>query len=55
MIKVQKAPISFVYNLKGTNHFLVCYAPGDDMIVVFENAYKIIKDTLHTKKIEKGE
>lgn len=46
MIKIQKAPISFIYNKPGTKHYLVCYAPGDDMIMVFRLAYEIIKNNI---------
>ena len=53
MIKVQKAPISFVYNPQGINNFLVCYAPGDDMIEVFRRAYVALKCNLESKKVKK--
>lgn len=46
MIKIQKAPISFVYNKPGTHHYLVCYGPEDDMIEVFRKAYEIIKNNI---------
>lgn len=54
MIKVQRAPLSFVYNKPGTNHYLVCYAPGDDMIAVFMYAYDTIKCNLENKNVKKG-
>lgn len=54
MIKVQKAPLSFVYNKPSTNHYLVCYAPGDDMIAVFRYAYQHIKYNLIAKNVKKS-
>ncbi|WP_157844130.1 hypothetical protein [Candidatus Stoquefichus sp. SB1] len=54
MIKIQQAPISFIYNPKGTNSFLVCYAPEDDKIEVFRRAYQYVKYSLK-KKGEKNE
>lgn len=53
MIKVQKAPLSFVYNKPGTNHYLVCYDPGDDMITMFRYAYKYIKYDISDKRDKK--
>lgn len=53
MIKIHKAPISFVYNKPNTNHYLVCYGPGDDLIEVFRYAYQYVKCNLRGKKVKK--
>lgn len=54
MIKIQKAPISFIYNKPGTKHYLVCYTPGDDMIAVFRYAYQYIKCDIAYKNVKKS-
>ena len=50
MIKIKRAPISFIYNKPNTKHYLVCVAPGDDMIKIFRYAYNYIQCDLEYKK-----
>ncbi|MCI9094033.1 MAG: hypothetical protein HFF36_09690 [Coprobacillus sp.] len=53
MIKIQKAPISFIYNKPNTNHYLVCYAPEDGVKEVFKLVYQYIKCNLKRKNVKK--
>lgn len=53
LIKVQKAPISFIYNKPNTKHYLVCYAPEDGVKEVFKLVYQYIKCNLKRKNVKK--